>query len=99
MKDVKTYSDEQLQSLLKDIHKELDQRKMERIKLAKEQIKKLATEAGIAVSFSESKSPKRRTQKQQPVTQSSTEKVPKETEIKATEKTQKTENKELEEAT
>ncbi len=95
MKDINSYNDEQLQSLLKDIHMELDQRKMERIKLAKEQIKKLATEAGIAVSFTEAKSPKRRTQKQQPITQA----APKETEIKATEKTQKTENKEPEEVT
>ncbi len=61
--DVKSYTDEQLQSLLKDIHKELDQRKMERIKLAKEQIKKLATDAGIAVTFADAKVQKRRTKK------------------------------------
>ncbi|NOY73068.1 MAG: hypothetical protein GXP14_11985 [Gammaproteobacteria bacterium] len=93
MMDVKTYSDEQLQRLLKDIHKELDQRKMERIKLAKEQIKKLATEAGIAVSFSDAKAPRKRTQK----IQTGTQPVTKEVEIKTTEKSQKTENKELEE--
>ena len=90
MMDVKSYNDEQLQSLLKDIHKELDQRKMERIKLAKEQIKKIATEVGIAVLFSDPKTPKRRTIKTQIVTHSDNP-------ITTKESPTKTEKKELEE--
>ncbi len=96
MMDVKTYSDEQLQRLLKDIHKELDQRKMEYIKSTKEQIKKLATEAGITVSFTELKSPKRRTEKSKTDVQKATKEVEKTAPTK-TKETQKTETKILEE--
>lgn len=44
-------ADEQIKQLIADGYRELDQRKLKREKEAREQIKQMAAEAGIKVSF------------------------------------------------
>ncbi len=56
-------SDEDIQNYITVCHKILDQRKLEREKVAKENIKQLAKDAGIKVAFVEEKPQRRRTKK------------------------------------
>ena len=51
--DLEKLEDEQLKTLISDAYKLLDERKRERERIAKEEIRKMASEAGIKVSFSE----------------------------------------------
>lgn len=51
--DLDRLSDDEIKQLIADGYKLLDSRKREREKQIKEQIRQMATEAGIKVSFSE----------------------------------------------
>ena len=57
--NLNTLDDEQIKKIIADGYKLLDQRKREKEKKVKEQIKTMAQEAGIKVSFSESTTRKR----------------------------------------
>ena len=57
--DLEKLDDEQLKTLISDAYKLLDDRKRERERIAKEEIRKMAIEAGIKVSFAETAPRKR----------------------------------------
>ena len=58
--DLTAMQDEALQTLVKAAQRELEKRKRQREKATKEQIRKMAAEAGITISFGEEKPARKR---------------------------------------
>ena len=63
--NLKTLTDQQLVDLIKQANKEADHRKREKERVAKEAIRKIASDVDLKVSFTEGKAPRKTRKKKQ----------------------------------